>query len=57
MLLQHKHTGEAVDFTLRPFQENDTSQLIACIHDAYGDSYVKSKLYDPDKVVQLNKSK
>ena len=57
MLLQHKHTGEAVDFTLRPFQENDTSQLIACIHDAYGDSYVKSKLYDPDTVVQLNKSK
>lgn len=57
MLLQHKKNGDWVEFTLRPFQSEDASQLIFCIRDAYGDSYVKTKLYDPATVVQINQAK
>lgn len=52
MLLHNKKTGQSLDVTLRSLLPQDAPQLIECIQDAYGDSYVKTKLYHPEQVIR-----
>ena len=56
MLLHQKGTGKAVDFTLRPARREDAPHIIACIRDAYGDTYVKPLFYTTQGVVQHEES-
>ena len=56
MLLHNKTTGESLEVTLRPFRAEDASQVITCIRDAYGDSYVKPFLYTEEGVLHHDKT-
>ena len=51
MLLQNKK-GEYIDLNLRTFLPSDAPQVITCIRDAYGDSYVKPQLYREECVIE-----
>ncbi len=48
----HNKNGEALEAELRPFRSEDASQIIACIRDAYGDTYVKPYLYTEEGIRQ-----
>ena len=50
MLLHNPSTDETAEFTLRDFCPADAPQIIACIRDAYGDTYVKPFLYTEEGV-------
>lgn len=50
MLLHNPSTDETAEFTLRGFCPADAPQIIACIRDAYGDTYVKPFLYTEEGV-------
>lgn len=50
MLLQNQTTGDTLDFQLRNARAEDAPQIIACIRDAYGDTYVKPFLYTPEGI-------
>lgn len=50
MRLQNQKTGEELELQLRPFRPSDAAQVIACIRDAYGDTYVKPYLYTEEGV-------
>lgn len=51
MRLCHQTTGEVREFTLRAFRPGDAPQVIACIRDAYGETYVKPWLYTEESVL------
>lgn len=51
MILRHKQSGRALEITLRPFHPADADQVIACIRDAYGDTYVKPDLYTREGIL------
>lgn len=51
MLLSHKTTGKTLEVTLRPARPSDAPQIIACIRDAYGDTYVKPYLYTEEGIL------
>lgn len=50
MRLENRKTGESRSFTLRPARPEDAAQIIACIREAYGDTYVKPFLYTEEGV-------
>ena len=50
MRLYKKDTNESMLVTLRPFRPEDAPQLIACIRDAYGESYIKPFLYTEEGI-------
>lgn len=50
MQLKHRKTGESREYTLRAAREEDAAQIITCIRDAYGDTYVKPFLYTEEGV-------
>lgn len=52
MRLYKRGTNESLLVTLRPFRPEDAPHLIACIRDAYGESYIKSFLYTEEGVSQ-----
>ena len=52
MILRHKQSGKALEITLRPFRPADAPQVIACIRDAYGDTYVKPDLYTEEGILR-----
>ena len=56
MQLYHKKSGTSLEITLRPFQPEDAHQIISCIRDAYGDSYVKPVLYTPEGILHHDKT-
>ena len=56
MRLYKKSTNESLSVTLRPFRPEDAPQLIACIRDAYGDSYVKPFLYTEEGIFRYVQS-
>ena len=56
MHLYNKNTGQTLEITLRPFQPKDAPQIIACVRDAYGDSYVKPFLYTEEGILHHEKT-
>lgn len=54
MLLHNPSTDETAEFTLRDFRPADAPQIISCIRDAYGDTYVKPFLYTEEGVRSCN---
>ena len=56
MVLYHKTTGDRLDVTLRPFRQSDADQLIDCIREAYGDTYVKPFLYSREGILHCVES-
>ena len=50
MLLHNPVTDDTLELTLRDFRPADAPQVIACIRDAYGDTYVKPFLYTEEGV-------
>lgn len=56
MIFTHKKTGQTLSLTLRPFQEKDCGQIIACFRDAYGDSYIKPFVYTPEGIIDHHNS-
>ncbi len=51
MRLSNQTTGEEREFHLRPFRPSDAPQIIACIRDAYGETYVKPFLYTEEGIL------
>lgn len=56
MLLAQKGSGKTIDFALRAARREDASQIISCIRDAYGDTYVKPFLYSAQGIIQYQES-
>ena len=56
MLLQNHTTGQTREFSIRPFLPTDAPGIIACIRDAYGDTYVKPFLYTEQGVLEHEES-
>lgn len=56
MLLRHKTTLQPLEVTLRPFRPSDAPHIIACIRDAYGDTYVKPYLYTEEGILDHEKN-
>ncbi len=52
MILKNRNTWDERAFTLRPFRTEDAPQIIACITDAYGATYVKPYLYTEQGVLE-----
>lgn len=52
MRLYRKNSNESISVTLRSFQAEDAPQVITCIRDAYGESYVKPFLYTEEGILQ-----
>ncbi|MBR2215614.1 MAG: hypothetical protein IJ849_07660 [Selenomonadaceae bacterium] len=45
------HEGESLSLILRDFRPTDARQVIECIRDEYGDTYLKRGFYDPAYLV------
>lgn len=56
MLLSHKTTRRTLEVTLRPSRPSDAPHIIACIRDAYGDTYVKPYLYTEEGILRHEES-
>lgn len=56
MLLFHKTTRQALEVALRPFRPSDAPHIIACLRDAYGDTYVKPYLYTEEGILHHEES-
>ena len=52
MILRHKQSGEVLEIAVRPFRPADAPQVIACIRDAYGGTYVKPSLYTEEGILR-----
>ncbi|MEG1746804.1 MAG: hypothetical protein RR226_00095 [Oscillospiraceae bacterium] len=48
MQLTHYATKDRIEVQFRPLQKADIPAVISCIRDAYGDTYVKSYLYNEE---------
>ena len=46
----HNKNGQTLEVELRPYRPGDAPQIIACIRDAYGDTYVKPCLYTEEGI-------
>lgn len=56
MILYQKGTETSLEVTLRAAERQDADQIISCIRDAYGDTYVKQFLYTPDGIAHCEES-
>lgn len=52
MYLQNKSTGGGIEPVFRPFRPEDAEQLITCVRDAYGDTYVKPWIYSAEGLLR-----
>lgn len=51
MLFYHRSGGSPLEITVRSAREQDAPQIISCIRDAYGETYVKPALYSEGEIV------
>lgn len=51
MYLESKNKADGIEAILRPFRPEDAEQLIACVRDAYGETYVKPWIYSVEGIL------
>lgn len=55
MLFYHRSGGSPLEITIRSAREQDAPQIVDCIRDAYGGTYVKPSLYSGEEIVLLDR--
>ena len=56
MVFYQKGNNTPLELTLRAARQQDAEQIISCIRDAYGDTYVKSFLYTAEGIAHCEES-